>query len=325
MRLLLPTNLLPRMTFRCALLLSLSLGLASCRTFEAGLPAKLTTPEKMAWSTYPIATRKGLGTCIIVKRKDPDAPDGVASVLVTCAHVLAAMPRGPYFLVVRTPTPGANPSVMILSIDIAPDCKHPYIKHPLHDIAAMQIDIPPEIAHVVTVRSFISESALARQRSPHVGDPIFVLGFPKVFPGTEGAFPVFRSGTIASYSSGSQTDKEKYLVYTNIYSGDSGGPVFAARSSGAPQLLGLVSERIGQKAGDVPLAVAVDVNVIRETLALFPQRRFAADLNSDSGQLVVGSKALPSVKLIGSPELLEEILDPKLRLRRAIETHRENP
>jgi hypothetical protein len=98
-----------------------------------------------------------------------------------------------------------------------------------------------------------------------------LLGFPKVFPGTEGGFPVFRSGRIASYSCGSQADLEQYLVNANVYSGDSGGPVFAVRKHGAPQPLGLACQRIGPKAGVVPLAVVIDATVIRQTLALLPR------------------------------------------------------
>ena len=294
-------------SLRAAILLWLALGVASCGTIDTRMPGKLTTPEKMAWSTYPIATAKGLGTCVIVNRRDSSAPGGIAPMLVTCAHVLAAAPRGPYFLVLRLPAPGANPGIVMLSIDIPPECKHPYIKHPLQDIAAMQIDIPPDVARIVRAGSFISENALTQQRPPRVGDAIFVLGFPKVFPGTEGAFPVFRGGTIASYSPGSQADKEKYLVHTNVFSGDSGAPVFAAHGHGAPQLLGLVSERIGPKTGAVPLAVAVDVSVIRETLALIPRSSIVAGPSTASALASAGA-SVPKIKLLGPPDLLQKML-----------------
>jgi hypothetical protein len=291
---------------RVAILFCLALGVASCETIDTRMPVNLAAPEKMAWSTYPIATAKGLGTCVIVNRRESSAPDGVVPVLVTCAHVLDAAPRGPWFLVLRVPEPGANPGIVMLSIDIPPDGTHPYIKHPRQDIAAMRIDIPPDVARIVNAGSFISENALARQRPSRVGDAVFVLGFPKVFPGTEGAFPVFRGGTIASYSPGSQADKEKYLIHTNVFSGDSGGPVFAARGHGAPQLLGLVSERIGPKTGVVPLAVAVDVSVIRETLALMPPRPIIA--GSAQSPIPFAGASVPKVRVLGPPDLLHKIL-----------------
>lgn len=268
----------------------------------------LTRSEKMAWSTYAIATEKGLGTCVIVNCKDANAPRGVSPVLVTCAHVLQAAPRGPYFLVMRAPVKNANPAVAILRIDIPPDCKHPFIKNPEYDIAVMKIDIPPEIAQQIQLRSFVTETSLRRQRPSCVGDEILVLGFPKVFPGTEGAFPVFRSGRIASYSPGSQSDRARYLIHSSIYSGDSGGPVFAEHGSGAPALLGLVSERIDAKAGRVPLAVAIDVSVIRETLAMRDRGSQSMQTDSLGGRSASGGAPSPTVKSIGSPELLKKVL-----------------
>jgi S1-C subfamily serine protease len=289
------------------------LAFSACPTVANPQLPKLTTSEKMAWSTYAIATEKGLGTGVIVNRQDASAPGGIVPVLVTCTHVLAAAPRGPYFLVLRMPVQGANPGIAMLRIDVPPNSAHPYVAHPRRDIAAMEIRLPPEVARIISIPSFISESTLARQSAPHVGDQILVLGFPKVFPGTVGAFPVFRSGAIASYSCGSQTDLERYLIHTNVYSGDSGGPVFATRSRGAPALLGLVSERIGPKAGEVPLAVAIDAAVIRETLALLPRKRIMPDAGPFDQRLSSRASSAPTVKLVGSQDLLKKVINARWR------------
>ena len=292
------------------------------QTVQSSTLAKLTTSEKMAWSTYAIATEKGLGTCVIVNRKDLSAPSGIVPVLVTCAHVLAAAPRGPYFVVLRLPGQGANPDIIMLRIDIPPDQKLFYVRHPRRDVAAMEIRLPSDIARVVSIPSFISENTLA-QSAPHVGDQILLLGFPKVFPGTQGAFPVFRSGVIASYSSGSQADLEKYLVHTNVYSGDSGGPVFAARSRGDPVLLGLISERIGRKAGEVPLAVAIDASVIRETLALLPKNAIPQDTGTFDRRFGARTEPAAAVKLVGSKDLLKKVMSAKSRAEIPIKAERD--
>ncbi len=305
------------------IVLLFSLAFSACQTVQIPALPKLTTSEKMAWSTYAIATNKGLGTCVIVNRKDTSAPGGTVPVLVTCTHVLAAAPHGPYFLVLRMPVEGANPGIVMLRIDVSPNSEHAYVKHPRRDVAAMEIRLPSEIARVISIPSFISESTLARQTAPHVGDEIFVLGFPKVFPGTEGAFPVFRGGRIASYSSGSQADLEKYLIHTNVYSGDSGGPVFAARSHGAPELLGLVTERIGPKTGEVPLAVAIDSTVIRETLALLPRNLGAPDAGPFDRRFASSTVSTPTVKLVGSQDLLKKVANAKWRAVSPIKSRRE--
>lgn len=292
-------------------LLTILFAAAICHTAQSAALSKLTTSEKMAWSTYAIATEKGLGTCVIVNRRDMTSPSGIVPVLVTCAHVLAAAPRGPYFIVLRLPAQGANPQIVMLRIDVSPDST-PYVKHPRRDIAAMTIRLPPDIAKLISIPSFISESSIA-QSAPHVGDQILLLGFPKVFPGTEGGFPVFRSGIIASYSSGSEADLEKYLIHTNVYSGDSGGPVFAAGSRGDPKLLGLVSERIGPKVGAVPLAVAIDASVIRETLALLPSSLINPDPEAFGRRLGSSAGSVPAVKLVGTSDLLKKVINPKWR------------
>jgi Trypsin-like peptidase domain len=297
------------------------LAFSACQTVQIPALPNLTTSEKMAWSTYAVATKKGLGTCVIVNRADANAPGGTVPVLVTCTHVLAAAPRGPYFLVLRVPVQGANPGIVMLSIDVPPNSV-PYVEHPQRDVAAMEIRLPPEVARVISIPSFINESTLGQQTIPHVGDEILVLGFPKVFPGTEGAFPVFRGGTIASYSPGSQEDQEKYLIHTNVYSGDSGGPVFAARSHGAPKLLGLVTERIGPKTGDVPLAVAIDSAVIRETLALLPRNSVVSDPRAFDRRFG-GAVIAPTLKLVGSKDLLKRVINPKWRTVLPIKSKRE--
>jgi hypothetical protein len=103
------------------------------------------------------------------------------------------------------------------------------------------------------------------------------------------------------------------LVHTNVYSGDSGGPVFAARSRGAPTLLGLVSERIGPKTGEVPLAVAIDSTVIRETLALLPRNQIVPDTGSFDRRLGSSPTSTPTVKLVGSQDLLKKVINARWR------------
>jgi hypothetical protein len=295
---------------------------SGCQTVQNPALPNLTTSEKMAWSTYAIATNKGLGTGVIINRQNAIPPGGIVPVLVTCTHVLAAAPRGPYFLVLRMPVQNGNPGIVMLKIDVPANSARPYVAHRRRDVAAMEIRLPPEVARIISIPSFINESTLAYQTAPHVGDEIFVLGFPKVFPGTEGAFPVFRGGTIASYSPGSQEDQEKYLIHTNVYSGDSGGPVFAARRHGAPELLGLVTERVGPRTGDVPLAVAIDSLVIRETLALLPRSSVAPDPGA-LGRRFGGAAGAPTVKLVGSQDLLGKVINPKWRTVLPIKSKRE--
>ena len=63
------------------------------------------------------------------------------------------------------------------------------------------------------------------------------------------------------------------MINTNVYPGDSGGPVFAADNHGTPRLIGMVTQRVGRDPrAAVPIAVAVDASAIRETLQLLGKR-----------------------------------------------------
>lgn len=244
----------------------------SCAT-GIGAGGGLTGAEKMMWSTYVIATSKGMATCVVINRKDSSAPHGIVPVIITSAHVLSVAPNGPFYLAMREPRTGISPEVGILEFRAPNPNDRPFVKHPRHDIAALELQIPAEFADDVLLTSFIDEQAIGRRSDqPHVGDEISVLGFPHVYPGTEGAFGVLRAGRIASYTPGRPSGREKFLVNTNVYGGDSGGPVFAGRRWGRPKLVGMISERIGKKPGEVPLAVAVNASVIRETLQLLAER-----------------------------------------------------
>jgi hypothetical protein len=243
--------------------------LTACAGVGPAVAPNLTAAEKMMWSTYALATPKGMASCVIVNRRDAEAPNGIVPVIVTSAHVLSVAPHGPFYLVIRERHAGRNPTIGILQFQAPDPADRPFFQHPRLDVAALELRIPPKFSSEVSLPSYIDEKDIAPAADvPHAGDEVAILGFPRVFPGTEGAFPILRDGKIASYSPGSASDREKFLVNTNVYGGDSGGPVFSGRRGGKPRLVGLVTERIGKKGENTPLAVAVNASAIRETLQL---------------------------------------------------------
>ncbi len=185
---------------------------------------------------------------------------------MTSARVLTVAPRVPFYLVYRSPQPGAAPQVNVLELDPFGDAAHFFFQHPHHDMAVVEIRLPPELANEVSLPSFLEEKAItAREDEPRPREDVSVLGFPSVLPGTEGAFAVLRSSRVASFSAGPPSDLETFLANTNVYAGDSGGPVISARR-GKPKLIGILTERIGRKEGSVPLAVVPNASVVAETL-----------------------------------------------------------
>lgn len=253
----------------------IALGLAACASLPSGVRlANLTPAEKMMWSTYVVATRKGLATGFVVLRRDPQAPGGRVPVVVTSAHLLETAPQGPFYLGLRLPDQAGNLQVAVLELKPTPSRLTAYVRHPRYDVAALELRMPPEVAKLLWLPSFLEEKALGRLADrPRAGEGVCVLGFPDVYPGTAGAFPVLRGGTVASYSAGGPDGPPRFLIHTDVYPGDSGGPVFAARGRGRPRLVGMVTRSVGPNPhAAVPLAIAVDARTIRETLQLLVER-----------------------------------------------------
>jgi hypothetical protein len=98
---------------------------------------------------------------------------------------------------------------------------------------------------------------------------VFFLGFPDALPGTSGAFPILRSGRVASYPSDLPGAIGGFVIDADVYPGDSGAPVFTAGRDGRPTLAGMVIRRAAlEKRGFSHLAIAVDAKAIRQTLQL---------------------------------------------------------
>ena len=287
--------------FRNLLIPTAAALLSSCASTDMATGTHLTPTEKMMWSTYALATPRGMATCVLVNRRDPSAPGGIRPILITSGHVLSSAPHGPFYLIVREQAPGQDPIIGVVEFTCDPAVPAPFFVHPTKDVAVMELDVPKEFARDVPLPSFIDENTVGRPGDQiHVGDDLLVLGFPHVLPGTEGAFGVLRSGKMASYCVGPAPGTKNYLINTTVFGGDSGAPVFTADRQRGPKLVGILTQRIGEKEAGIPLAVAINASVIREAL----------DLQSLSGRVKVGPEealgaaqpaARRQVRLAGRP------------------------
>ncbi|MBE7494902.1 MAG: trypsin-like peptidase domain-containing protein [Verrucomicrobiaceae bacterium] len=234
----------------------------------------MNATEKMMWSTYPLGTEKGEATGFVINRRNADTPGGKEAVVFTSSHVLDTLGNGPLLVVLRTKEEGgaAAPLFLVLIPPKKP-AKSFYVSHPDHDIAAFTVRLPAELAEIAEMRSFLHEGMLGRDgRSLHSGVEVAFLGYPDVMPGTEGAFPVLRSGRVASYPVGTAQARGRFLINSDVYPGDSGAPVILAGANGQPRLVGMIIQRIGPESRSFShLAVAVDADVIRETLQLLAE------------------------------------------------------
>ena len=120
----------------------------------------------MVWSTYAIGTRHGLGTCVVVKRTDSGARN-VFPVLITSAHLLSVAPHGPFFIAARLPGDNGRSSVALLEFEPSPTAEPAYVRHPVYDVAAIELPLPPEIATQLVFPSFVSETAIGTASDAH--------------------------------------------------------------------------------------------------------------------------------------------------------------
>lgn len=246
-----------------------------CAAFVlSGCAGRLNTSEKMMLSTYPLITQRGAATGFIINHRDASVRGGVVPVLFTSVHVLETMGDGPLFIGTRLPdAPAGTPDLYFACLPPkSKDGKKFYVRHPLLDIAAFPIDLPPEFKGLPGLPSYLDESMLAHAgKQIRTGVEVAFLGYPAVLPGTDGGFPVLRSGRIASYPVGAAQSHGFFLINSDVCPGDSGAPVFLAARGSRPRLAGMIIERIGEDARTFShLAIAVDADMIRETLALVP-------------------------------------------------------
>jgi hypothetical protein len=174
-----------------------------------------------------------------------------------------------------------------------------YVRHPSCDLAAFYLQLPAEFEGLADLPSYLDASMLARAGGEvRSGVPVSFVGYPSVLPGTDGSFPVLRSGRIASYPVGAPLSHGCFLINSDVYPGDSGAPVFIADEGPRPHLAGMVIQRISRdERTNSQLAVAVDADKIRETLDLLAasEDRGSAGAN----RMAKRGKARPASLLTG--------------------------
>ena len=220
------------------------------------------------WTTYLIGSEKGMGAGFVVFRRDANEPDGVVAVMVTAAHLLDAVGKGPLFVGTRTPDAQGGVRVAIVEFQPRRSGQRFYVRHPEHDIAAFELRLPKEAADLIALPSFLDDPAHGR-KPPRAGEEVSFLGFPEMLPELEGLFPVLRTGRVASYPVGTAQSGGVFVINADVYPGDSGAPVYVAGRGGRPELTGMIIRRVGSdKKAFSHLAIAVEARLIRETLQL---------------------------------------------------------
>lgn len=224
-------------------------------------------------ATYFFGTMEFSGTGFVVTHDDPRRPGTKGLAMVTTAHLLEQAGKQPVFMAVRMRENKDFQPLALLRLETEESGELRFARHPKHDVAAFMVEIPEEVANILPQPGSAPEAALSIKEPATAGREVGFLGFPEVFPGTPGGFPILRSGKIASNATGELSREKTFVVNADVYAGDSGAPVFGVDSHGKLMVAGMVTERIGATPETFShFAVAVDASAVRETLGLLDKK-----------------------------------------------------
>jgi hypothetical protein len=191
-----------------------------------GCAGRLNVTEQMMWSTYPVITQSGMATGFVMEGKDRKRRSSSGY-----GDAAPCGPAGGQRPVIRwnpdRQLPGRTAGC---SHPTDPAKARPVLRQASSlDLAAFPLQLPESVRAQVSMPTFLKESSIGSGlNSLRSGSEVFFLGFPDVLPGTPGAFPVLRSGRVASYPVRERMSEGLFLIDADVYPGDSGAPVFVA-------------------------------------------------------------------------------------------------
>lgn len=246
----------------------------------------------MMRATVKVSHDKSTGTAFILYRSDPREPQHNQFVLVTAAHVFEKIPDDEAILVFRTMESEGVYKKAHAKLMIRKDGKPLWTKHPAQDVAAMVV-APPDKADLPKLPvSLLADDKELKDFRVHPGDMLAYLGFPHRIEANEAGFPILRNGPVASFPLLPTKITKTFLLSSNTFEGDSGGPVYLAdpkrripgkeKAEDVRLIVGLVAAqqfldeelkmiyettKVRHRLG---LAIVVHASFIRETIERIP-------------------------------------------------------
>jgi S1-C subfamily serine protease len=189
------------------------------------------------------------GTGFLIGRPISSEPKKLRFTLVTADHVLRAIKGETAIVHHRRLNEGKWESVPT-RIRIRKGDNPMWAKHPEVDVAAMYVPVPKIARPVVIPMSLLGSDALIKEYEINPGEVLNCVGYPfgsQTFTFTkEGAFPVLRSGKIASYPLVPTKHTKTFLLDLRVFPGNSGGPVYVS----------FTGERLMQKDNAITLGTS---------------------------------------------------------------------
>jgi hypothetical protein len=234
--------------------------------------------EEILSATFRVHDKGSSGSCFLVATSD--APEAAHKVtLVTCGHVFEKMEGKDCKLILRAGKPGETYVRKEITLQIRDkDNNKLWKKHPDVDLAALRVELPPDVAvKPLRLEQILDEAAL-KDRKLRVAQELWLPGFPAKLEGNPAGWPVLRRATVATHPLVPLKSVKMYMVNSSSLGGDSGAPLFLLGGP-APLLVGVIQgmERQTDKVTSaveehtvftpMGLGIAVQAPFVRDILA----------------------------------------------------------
>ncbi len=188
--------------------------------------------------------------------------------LVTAAHVFEESNVPEARLVLREKKDDGTIARRELPVTVRRDDKPLWKRHASEDIAAMPVALPASIDVAALPFARILRAEKSGASRVHLGDDVWLPGYPAQLEANAAGWPVLRRGMIATHPLSPVASVPTLLVDIRSFGGDSGGPLFAM-VGGVPQLAGVVvgmqrqtdhtTSAFEEKTLHTPLGLAITV------------------------------------------------------------------
>jgi S1-C subfamily serine protease len=183
-------------------------------------------------STFKLEGNGSMGTAFIIGRPSEREASKAFYLLITAAHVLEQMKGTNATLFLRRKIANGTFERVPHSFGIRRDDQPLWMRHPdnVADVAAMYVALPEHIDLALLPTTVLADDEVLRKFEIHPGDELMCLGYPFGAEANAAGFPILRSGKIASYPLIPTEQTKTFLYDFQVFSGNSGGPVYFVQS-----------------------------------------------------------------------------------------------
>lgn len=179
-------------------------------------------------ATVKIDHEKSTGTGFFLCRPDPRNPERSQFVLVTAAHVFENIPGDEATLYLRKKEAEGVYKKVPMKLLIRADGKPRWAKHNSEDVAVLVVEPPKEADLPKLTPDLLATDEVLKKYAVHPGDTLCCLGYPHRVEANRAGFPILRTGPVAGFPLIPAQANKTFLLSTNVFEGDSGGPVYLA-------------------------------------------------------------------------------------------------